>query len=305
MSLHYDKRIACVLPWLSAMGLRKATYRVRSRAQIDRWYAKVLARAEHVLKHENQYPVFVRLLPRECPRRRNSFTALQRCAQQKLVDAGSHMTVVDAAGRFDLYDEVTNVTDSFITTVPAHPNKVACTPCTSDATCSITLEPVGNGRRLPCGHVFQTFALERWLLAHHTCPCCRAPLPSVMIEENSFPDDAVVSTDFFPQLGRHGEFCSGAVTSAKTLTDAPRQQKFSSMDQLLTILETVVPVSQLVVFILHRILLRKKGVLQDIVLSFMYKDGRWHKHHPDLAIQASHQHTASTYYRRRPWENFV
>jgi hypothetical protein len=46
------------------------------------------------------------------------------------------------------------------------------------ATCPITLEPIqtATATTTPCGHVFNTAALRRWLCTHDTCPECRAPL---------------------------------------------------------------------------------------------------------------------------------
>lgn len=44
------------------------------------------------------------------------------------------------------------------------------------ATCPITMEPIqaATATTTPCGHVFNTAALRRWLRTHDTCPECRA-----------------------------------------------------------------------------------------------------------------------------------
>ena len=45
------------------------------------------------------------------------------------------------------------------------------------AVCPITMEPIQKetATTTPCGHVFNTAALRRWLRTHDTCPECRAP----------------------------------------------------------------------------------------------------------------------------------
>ena len=50
----------------------------------------------------------------------------------------------------------------------------------SEATCAVCLAELDDGvsvRVLPvCMHYFHASCIGEWLLAHHTCPLCRAPL---------------------------------------------------------------------------------------------------------------------------------
>jgi len=53
--------------------------------------------------------------------------------------------------------------------------------------CAIQKEPLVIGEKattLPCGHVFHSQAIARWLSEHHSCPVCRSELPT---DDNDVP----------------------------------------------------------------------------------------------------------------------
>ena len=40
-------------------------------------------------------------------------------------------------------------------------------------TCPITMEEIRNPRALSCSHVFESEAIQQWLLTNNKCPLCR------------------------------------------------------------------------------------------------------------------------------------
>ncbi|KAE8735823.1 putative Ribosomal protein L34e superfamily protein [Hibiscus syriacus] len=51
--------------------------------------------------------------------------------------------------------------------------------------CSICLEEFevdGEGREMPCKHVFHSGCIEKWLQIHGSCPVCRFLMPAETVE---------------------------------------------------------------------------------------------------------------------------
>jgi hypothetical protein len=66
-----------------------------------------------------------------------------------------------------------------VAALPPHVvNTLLAAAVAAGATCPITMEPIdaATATVTPCGHVFTSTALRRWLVTHAHCPECRGPL---------------------------------------------------------------------------------------------------------------------------------
>jgi hypothetical protein len=60
--------------------------------------------------------------------------------------------------------------------LPVHPY---CAAAHKQTSCVVCLEDFSEGDNvcsLPCGHVYHAPCIDRWLVEHDACPCCRAPV---------------------------------------------------------------------------------------------------------------------------------
>ncbi|AVK74706.1 Ring finger protein [Pandoravirus quercus] len=63
------------------------------------------------------------------------------------------------------------------------PVRQHCTTQHGEGACAVCLDDFSDGdqvRSLPCAHAYHVTCIDRWLVDHDACPCCRAPVTRPM-----------------------------------------------------------------------------------------------------------------------------